>query len=91
MLRIASACTSDSLNRFISTGFGSSSVADDADHLVEVEVGDEVAFEHLEPVADLVEAEFRAPHQHLAPMREPLVEHLAEAHHLAARDPATGR
>ena len=33
--------------------------ADDADDLVEVEIGDEVAVEHLKAVADLVEAEFR--------------------------------
>ena len=64
---------------------------DDADHLVEVEIGDEVAVEHLEPVADLVEAELRPPQQHLAPVRQPLVEHLAERPSPAARGRATGR
>ena len=55
--------------------------ADDADHLVEVEVGDQVAVEHLQPVADLLQPEVGAADQHLAAVRQPLVQHLAEAHH----------
>src|SRR2546430_12037017 len=34
-------------------GLGIVLEADDADHLVEIEIGDEVAVEHLEPVLDL--------------------------------------
>ena len=41
--------SSVSLKRSISTGFGSSSRADDADHLVEVEVGDQQAVEDVQP------------------------------------------
>ena len=53
----------------------------DADHLIDVEVGDQVAVEHLEPVLDLLEAELRAPDQHDLAMREPLLENVAQAQH----------
>ena len=57
MLRIASACTSVSVNALDQLGLGLVLVADDADHLVEVEVGDQVAVEDVQPVLDLVQAE----------------------------------
>ena len=62
-------------------GLGLVLVADDLDDLVEVQIGDEIAAEHFEPMLDLLEAEIRAPQQHLAAMREPLGERLGEADH----------
>jgi hypothetical protein len=38
---------------------GSSSVADDLDQLVEVQIGDHIAVEHLQPPLDLAEPEGR--------------------------------
>ena len=58
--------------------------ADDADHLVEVEIGDQVAVEHLEAMLDLLQAELRAPHQHHLAVLEPLLQHVAQRQH--ARD-----
>ena len=54
-------------------------VADDLDDLVEVEIGDEIAAEHFEPVLDLAEPVARAPQQHLAPVVEPFAQRLGEA------------
>ena len=78
MFRIASACTSDSANSAISTAFGSSSVPDDRDHPVEVEVGDEQPLEHLEPRVDPLQPEPRPPQQHLAPVVEERPQHLLQ-------------
>ena len=61
-------------------------VADDLDHPVEVEIDDQVAFEHLQAAGDLFQPMGGAPDQHLAPVGEPFAEHLAEAHD--ARDDA---
>ncbi len=57
-------------------GLGLILVADDLDDLVEVEVGDEIAAQHHEPMLDLTEAELRAPQQHLTAMGKPLGERL---------------
>jgi len=46
--------------------------ADDLDHLVDVEIGDQIAAEHLEPVLDLLLAVVGAAQQHVAQMVEPL-------------------
>ena len=56
--------------------------ADDLDDLVEVEIGDQIAAQHLQPMVDLGQAEIGAAHQHLAPVVEPLAEHLRQPHHL---------
>ena len=53
MLRIASACTSESEKVFISSTLGSSSKTDDADHLIKIEIGDEIAIKHFEAMLDL--------------------------------------
>ena len=49
-------------------------VADDLDDLVEVEIGDQIAAEHFEPMLDLRQAVVRAPQQHLAPVGEPFAQ-----------------
>ena len=54
----------------ISRGLGLLLVADDADHLVEVEVGDDAAVEDLQPARDLLEAVPGAADQHLAAVVE---------------------
>src|SRR3546814_5227483 len=51
-------------------------LADDADHLVEVEVGDEVAIEHLEAMSDLLETVQRLALQHLVAV----IEEIGRAH-----------
>ena len=47
------------LERLHQHGLGLVLAADDLDHLVEVEIGDEIAAEHFEPMLDLAEAEIR--------------------------------
>jgi hypothetical protein len=56
--------------------------ADDADDLVEVEVGDQVPVEHLEPVLDLLEPELGAADQNIDAMLEPLAEHVAQGEYV---------
>ena len=72
MLRIASACTSVSLKRLHQHGLRLVLGADDLDHLVEVEIGDQIAFQHFQPLLDLLQAVLGAAPQHDAPMVEPL-------------------
>ena len=62
-------------------GLGLVLLAHDSDHLVEVEVGDEVAAEHVEPVSDRRQAMGSAPQQNLAPVIEKRLEHLLQRHH----------
>ena len=81
MLRIASACMSVSFERLDHLRLGLVLLADDLDQLVEVEIGDQVAVEDLEPPLDLGQPEGRAPHQHLAAMVEEGLQHLAQVHH----------
>ena len=57
-------------------------VADDADHLVEIEIGDQEAVEHFEPVLDLLQPVLGAAAQHHLAMIEPLLQHLDKAQHL---------
>ncbi len=71
MLRMASACRSDSENSAISTGFGSSSVRMICDHPVEVEEGDQEAVEQLEPVVDLADPHLRLADEDLDLELEP--------------------
>ena len=89
MLRIASACTSVSLKRCISTGFGSSSSRMMRITSSRLRIGDEIAVEHLEPVAISASRMPRAAQQHLAAVVEPSPQHLAEAHD--PRHPARDR
>ena len=53
MLRMASACTSGELERLHQHRLRLVLGADDLDDLVEVEIGDQIAAEHFEPVLDL--------------------------------------
>jgi hypothetical protein len=77
MLRIASACTSVSeaghqhLLRLVL-------LADDADHLVDVEIGDQIAAEDLQSRSISASRCSRAAHQHLAAMVEPFAQHLLQ-------------
>ena len=72
MLRIASACRSDSLNRACSCALAvgvSSAAADDLDHLVDVVDGDLEAFEDVLALERLVEVELRAADDDLVAVR----------------------
>ena len=51
-------------------------IADDLDHAVEVQEGNHIAFQHLEPGGDLFQPVVRASHQHLAPVVEEGAQHL---------------
>ncbi len=78
-MRIASAWISVSLKRAMSFCLGIVLEADDADHLVDVEEGNEIAVQHLEAMLDLVQPELRAPHQHVDAVLEPLPQHARAA------------
>ncbi len=54
-------------------------IADDVDHPVEVQIGDDEAFQHLEPVVDLVQPVLAAALQDLTPVVEEGAQHLAQA------------
>src|SRR5262249_1995409 len=56
-------------------------VTDDADHLVEIEINNEVAVEHLDAAGDLLQPMVGAPDEDLAPMGEPLPQHPPKSHH----------
>ena len=51
-------------------------LADDADHLVDVEVGDQVAAKDFQPALDLAEAMLGTADQHVAAMVEPFLQHV---------------
>ena len=57
MLRIASACTSVSLNVRDHHLLGLILLADDADDLVDIEIGDQIAAENFQPALDLGQAD----------------------------------
>ena len=85
MLRIASVCFSESLNRarsFLSASAVSCGAADDLDHLVDVVDGD------LEPLEDVlarlggVEVELGAPGDHLVPVIDVPEDDVLQVHHL---------
>ena len=82
MLRMASAWTSESLKVFDQHRLRLVLAADDLDDLVEVEIGDEKAAEHFQPMLDLGEPMARAPQQHVAAMREPFGQRFGEPDHL---------
>ena len=56
--------------------------ADDLDHLVDVQIGDQIAAEHFEPVLDLLLAIVGAAQQHVAQMVEPFAQAFGKAEHL---------
>ena len=62
-------------------GLGLVLLADDADHLVQVEIGDPVGGEHLDALLDLRQPVARAPDQHDHAVLEEGAQHLGEAHH----------
>ncbi len=56
-------------------------LADDANHLVQVEIGDEIAFQHFQPVLDLAQPMFGAALQHHLAVRQPFGQRLGQAQH----------
>ena len=62
-------------------GLGLVLLADDLDQLVEVQIGDQIAFEDFQPPLDRLQPEGRTPHQHLAAMVEKRLKGLAQVHH----------
>ena len=63
-------------------GLGVVLLADDADDFIEIEIGDDVAIEHLEAPADLGKPVLRAADQHFLAVFEPGDDGLLEVHHL---------
>ena len=55
--------------------------ADDLDHLVDVQIGDQVTAEYFEPVFDLGLAVVGAADQHVAQMVEPFAQTFSKPHH----------
>ena len=55
--------------------------ADDTDHLVQIEEGDEQAIEDVQPLADLVQAVLQAARDGRGAEFEPLAQDLLQAHH----------
>ena len=66
VLRISSACSSESLKRFISTGFGSSSRRMMRITSSRLRIGDQQAVEDVQPPGDLVEPVLQAARDRLA-------------------------
>ena len=69
------------LERAHQLGLGLVLLANDADHLVEVQVGDAEGRQHLEPILDPGETVAAAADQHVHAVREERLQHLDEAHH----------
>ena len=57
-------------------------LADDADHFINIEIGDQIAVEQVEALLDLVEAELGAAHHHFAAMLQIGLQHILQAHDL---------
>jgi hypothetical protein len=81
MLRMASACRSVRLNSAIITGLGLILCADDLDHAIEVEIGDQIAFEQFHPVIDLAQPVRGAADEHFNLVRGPLGENVFQPQH----------
>ena len=63
-------------------GLGLVLAPDDADHLVEIEIRRQQAIEDVQSLGDLVEPELQPARDGGGAEREPLVEQVAQAHHL---------
>ena len=81
MLRIASAWRSLRPNSAIIIGLGSSSSRMIWITRSRLRIGDQIAFEQLEPILDLGDPVLRAADQHFELMREPGRQHLLQPHH----------
>lgn len=55
-------------------------LADDADDLIEIEVGNDVAFEHFEAIGDLLKPVLAAADQHDLAVIEPRLERIGKTH-----------
>ncbi len=69
------------LERLDQFGLGIVLFADDADHLVQIQIGDQVAFEDFQSILDLAETEGLAAHQHVLAVIEIGLQDFAEVHH----------
>ena len=56
-------------------------LADDTDHLVKIEIGDQVTFENFEPVFDFGETVFRPAHQNVFAVLQEGPQDVAQVHH----------
>ena len=63
-------------------GLGLVLAADDADHFIEIQIRGQQAIEDVQTLVDLVEAELQAARHGGGAERQPLVEQVAQAHHL---------
>ena len=81
MLRIASAWTSLKSQRAHHLGLRVVGLADDADHLVEIEVDDDLPAQDLDAAGDRGEPVAAAALQHIAAMVEKGLQRLLQAHH----------
>ena len=70
------------LEGFHQDGLGLVLFANNLDYLVEVEIGDQIAAEHLQAMFDFGQAVFRAPQQHFAPVIEPFAQSFGKTKHL---------
>ena len=87
VLRISSACSSESLKRFMSTGFGSSSRRMMRITSSRFRKAISKPVEDVQPPLDLVEAVLQAPGDRRDAELEPLRQHLAQTHDRAAGHP----
>ncbi len=55
--------------------------ANNADHLIDVQIGDEVAVENFQAPGDFAQAEVCATHQHFFAVVEPFAQRIAQRHH----------
>ena len=53
-------------------GLGLILAADNADDFIDIEIGDQIAIKHFEPVLDLFQAILRAAHKHFDAVLKPL-------------------
>ena len=54
---------------------------DDADHLIDIDVGFQIAFKDVKTLFDLVQTKLRTPHNHFTAVLQKCLEHFAQAHH----------
>ena len=53
---------------------------DDADHLIQIKIGDQIAIKNLKPPRNRAQPVIGAPLQHLMPMIQPGAQHFLQAH-----------
>ena len=53
---------------------------DNANNLIEIEIGNQIAVQHFQSRGNFVEAIFRFAHQHIIAVLQPLAQHFAQPH-----------